>query len=75
MYFVPLYRLLDRNAAPPHAKVVMAKLLTCTGTRKMNLRAFLADREMQALVTLDLVAWKDRRLVVTEKARKLVEAD
>lgn len=71
MYLIPLYRLLDRNLAPVHAKNVLKDLLTCQGTCKMTREAFLADRDMQALNGLDLISWQAGSLVVTEKAYKL----
>ena len=75
MNLIPLYRFLDRNSAPPHSKIVMATLLKCTGTCKIDREAFLADRDMQALAELGLITWEARNLVVTEKAYRLAEMD
>lgn len=67
-----LFSLLDANAAPPRAKLVISGLLTCRGTRKMTPEAFQADPEMQALKELGLVTLEAKGLVVTQKARELV---
>jgi len=75
MYLIPLYRLLDRNSAPPHAKIVMATLMNCTGTCKLTREAFLADRDMQALQQLGLITWEAEALLVTQKAYQLAEMD
>lgn len=73
MNFNPLFKLLDANLAPPHAKEVLRGLLMCQGTCGMTREAFLADRDMQALEGLDLVTWEAGNLVVTEKAYELAD--
>lgn len=66
-----LFRQLDANLAPAHAKEVLRSLLTCRGTCGMTREAFLADRDMQALSSLELISWEAGNLIVTEKAYEL----
>lgn len=71
MNLIPLFALLDANAAPPHAKVVISGLLTCAGYQKVTREHFNTDPDLQALNQLDLVTWEAGCLVVTVKAYKL----
>ncbi len=66
----PLYRLLDRNAVPPHAKAVLLKLMSGS-TCQVTPEHFVADLELQALSRLKLVALEAQGLVVAKKAYEL----
>lgn len=67
----PLYALLDRNAAPPRAKVVILHLIV-HGTCKVTPAHFAIDPELRALAELKLVALQAGCLVVAQEAFRLV---
>ncbi|MEK7063993.1 MAG: hypothetical protein AAB973_00085 [Patescibacteria group bacterium] len=68
-----MFKLLDANLAPPHAKDVLRGLLMCQGICGMTLEAFSADRDMQALEKLGLITWEAGSLIVTEKVYELAQ--
>lgn len=71
MNLVPIYKLLDASAAPPHSKAVISGLLSCEGHLKVSREHFDADQDLQALNRLGLVTFEAGSLVVTKKAYRL----
>jgi len=71
MNFYPLYELLDNSGAPRRAKIVILGLMLCDGTCQVTPEHFAADRELQALAGLKLVALHAKGLVVAKKAYRL----